>query len=322
MKYKVNQEGIEALNGLQKELKNQLDVLAQCAMTLQSQIDSNQQGAGPHYDDIQSMVYQIADVSGSLEEPIEEVCESLGDLAESYQDIIDKKLGAAAFGAAGSAVGAGSAFGGGSFSGGAGSSGGKSFGSHFVSDNEYDTYSQQDAVGMSDREKNVVQNYTGTTYSGMNERLRENQYGNPNVPVSLAYDGQITVMTDYLDRHELPADCDVFRGVGKADFIFGSDVDNLSDDELDAKYKGTMFRDKSFGSTSTSIDVAKKFSSGTLLEISAPKGARGAFVGNTSTYHSEEREIILQRGTIYSIDKVYRKDGYLVVQMTARGRRL
>ena len=96
MKYKVNAQGIESLNSLQNSLKGSLQELAGYGLALQQEIDSNEQGAGPHHAEIQALVLEISDITVKISEPIEEICESLNDLAESYEEIIDHKLGHAA----------------------------------------------------------------------------------------------------------------------------------------------------------------------------------------------------------------------------------
>ena len=92
-KYKVNQEGIEALNGCSQALKQAVEQLGEIAQALKGELSGNQQGAGPHYEEIQEIADEISASAKTIEEPVDEVCESLGDLAESYQDIIDSKLG-------------------------------------------------------------------------------------------------------------------------------------------------------------------------------------------------------------------------------------
>ena len=92
MKYKVNQEGIEALNTCSQILKQSVEKLGELSQALKGELSSNQEGAGPHYEDIEAMADEISSSASKIEEPVNEVCEALSDLAESYQDIIDRKL--------------------------------------------------------------------------------------------------------------------------------------------------------------------------------------------------------------------------------------
>lgn len=92
MKYKVNQKGIEALNATSGALKQGVEQLAEISAKLLDSIGGNEEGGGPHFEEITELSNAISEAAKDLDEPVEDICESLDDLAESYQDIIDKKL--------------------------------------------------------------------------------------------------------------------------------------------------------------------------------------------------------------------------------------
>lgn len=91
-KYAVNSEGVESLNKLSEQLIEGLQEIGKVADGLQSSLDSNSNGLGPHADSIESIVETIKQKIEQAKEPIEELSEGIADLAESYQDTIDNNI--------------------------------------------------------------------------------------------------------------------------------------------------------------------------------------------------------------------------------------
>lgn len=103
----------------------------------------------------------------------------------------------------------------------------------------------------------------------------------------------------------------VYRGVPDPKFFFKMDVNNMSVEELNDRFKNQLVRHKSFMSTTIEKDVAKYFAggreSGLTLIIRAPKGSKGIFLNDVSI-HKEEKEVLFQRGSFLRIDKIEKKE--------------
>lgn len=91
-KYKVNQEGVDALNECCRALKGAMSELEMAAVNLKTQLAANSDGAGPHYDEIEEIAEQLSRDVQDLQDPVDEVSEKLANLAESYEDIIGDSL--------------------------------------------------------------------------------------------------------------------------------------------------------------------------------------------------------------------------------------
>ena len=205
----------------------------------------------------------------------------------------------------------------------------KSFFSKNNIERDYETYSISDAENLSDEERRVLQDYTSEnpkcSYSNINRSLYDPEFKAANEQEESMLENEINVLTDCLDNKELPRQAELYRGIKSASDIFGEDVDTMSPEEIIEKYTGTEYINPAFTSTSCSRDVAQKFANGAwgkdsgLLTIKAPKGTKGMCVGDISSFGSSEGEVLLQRGTIYRLDKIAYENGQYNITMTARG---
>lgn len=87
--YKVNEEGVAALQALSQKLPECAEAIKSAAEAMRSAFDDNRQGLGPHDTSIENILEEIKEANDAAADPVEELSEKIGDVAEGYQDIID-----------------------------------------------------------------------------------------------------------------------------------------------------------------------------------------------------------------------------------------
>lgn len=174
-------------------------------------------------------------------------------------------------------------------------------------DNNYTGLSSYDVSDLNKNEINCFKNYTAAAYSGINKALYDESY---NPGSSYAYNNirkHIDIITDCIDRKFIPENVTLYRGIGNISAILGNDIQNLSLEEVNEKYKGEIFINKGFSSVSTDINVANRFAQGIdsgILVINTPKGAKGMSLGSVSEFEESEKEILLQRSSAFYIESI------------------
>lgn len=164
--------------------------------------------------------------------------------------------------------------------------------------------------------------YSGSAYDKVNKYLRKNEATSHEDEMHCQT--LIGPITQHIEKSRLPIGMMLYRGISGPDHILGKDWKHKTIDQLNKNLVGTFYTDKGFCSTSVSMDVAKKFSDteyGVTCIITAPKGARGCLLGNTSN-HPHEKEVLLQRNSgfrICSIKNDPRNNGF-IVELTLIGR--
>ncbi len=189
-------------------------------------------------------------------------------------------------------------------------------------DRNYDIQSSKDAVDINNEEDVSLKRYSGDGYREINESLYNPEYEPSSEWKRQQVESDVKNITGCIDRKEIPYDSKIYRGINDMSTIFGDDFKNLSIDELNQKYAGSYFENKGFTSASTSERVAERFASswnGGLLSIEVPEGAKGMCIGDVSLYKNGEKEILLQRGTIYRINSVGLRNNQIHVDTTAIG---
>lgn len=154
-------------------------------------------------------------------------------------------------------------------------------------------------------ELDAVQRYTGSAYEEINDYLRAGKMGSGEDP---EMEQLINNIENGLGRFKLAENLVVSRKSG--DDIFSSLQDangnrvrfeyGETPQEFVNKinhYVGSKVMDDGFTSTSTSRDV---WNGRVWFEIQLPKGTNCAYIRPIS-WHSSEREVILNRGTQYQI---------------------
>ena len=91
MEYMANDHGVQSLKRLSASLVEQVDAVKQATDSLQSELDSNRSGLGPHAGDIQGVIDQMNEEVKGATSPVNELAEKVEDLAKEYQEFINTK---------------------------------------------------------------------------------------------------------------------------------------------------------------------------------------------------------------------------------------
>ena len=135
----------------------------------------------------------------------------------------------------------------------------------------------------------------------------------------------INTITRVLDDYKLPCAMNLYRGMGLLSLsdLFGDAWDGKPLQE----YKGKIFCDNGFCSTTTSREKAYDFTKlGTLMEIIVPKGANGILMGIEYEDNEEgispksEREVLLQRCSCFKIIEIEKVNNVHIIKAQLIGR--
>ena len=176
---------------------------------------------------------------------------------------------------------------------------------------------------MTSAQVNGIKKYTGNSYVQMNSYLRKIAAGMS--PSDAAYrsgisSAQIRAMNDAiagLNKASLDTSLVLRRGTDLGDlagFMPGNFYDNLallqnmSVDELNARFAGTVGTYAGFTSTSSLYD--RGFSGDVEIIFSAPAGTAASSVMSISQYGTGEGETLLNAGTNVIIRKIEESDGH------------
>lgn len=181
-------------------------------------------------------------------------------------------------------------------------------------------------MGATEKEKDVIYNYTGDGYSYYNRRLRDGKFLG-NVNDIKAQKESIKAITDYINRNALPSDMWVQRGeklsalesrITASGGKMPSDLNEMV---------GMEMREPAFLSTAVSKGLG--FDEDVILNIYLPKGTKAAYVepisacgkgagrdwdGKTKQKQiGREAELIIQRGANMRITKVERANNHIYI---------
>ena len=113
-------------------------------------------------------------------------------------------------------------------------------------------------------------------------------------------------MTSTINDKHLPTKMNLYRGVSNPGaFLQDPNWNSKSLDQLRAEYVGKVAVDDGFCSTSTSRGTAQDFANtinGTVVEITAPKGANAMCMKDLSGF--DEKEVLLQKGSGFKIKSI------------------
>ena len=189
---------------------------------------------------------------------------------------------------------------------------------------------QKDYQKLDVYEQDLLYKYTGAhskTFNKLSGLMGEGK------PIDNYYTQVERDKVDQLDtairKMSVPEDMVVYRAVtmnrlGKAFGLMGREttVDEMED------LVGRTYKEHSFASSSTSLKTANSFMGDrrTLVEISAPKGAKGAWVGGSSHRgsHASENELVIPKGVSYIITGAIQRtdeqgENYHVLQVRMLG---
>lgn len=166
------------------------------------------------------------------------------------------------------------------------------------------------ADGLSKAERDELKNYTETDFTSINRRLRTG--GRLYQMTEDEFDEKVKQLDSALSKAEVPEPVIAYRGV------IGDFAKKLGESK-----PGEVVTDLGYSSTSLREDKAVEFggdngislTSNTMMRISVPKGAKGAYLNaaRISTY-TGENELLLMRGTKFRVIKTEKtgKDSYIV----------
>lgn len=149
---------------------------------------------------------------------------------------------------------------------------------------------------LSSDERTGIQNYTGSYYTEMNSAMRERRINQSR------YKKYIDDATTGLEKWEVQEDVIVWRGISSSR-TFAQSVFNVSEQELiqmfnDRTIIGQTFTE--YGFASTGVTKGAGWSKQISAEIYVPKGTKAMYVDPISK-HRDEKELLLQRGTVFKI---------------------
>ena len=158
-------------------------------------------------------------------------------------------------------------------------------------------------LGLTQSEMDTLKGYTGS-YSFINEPLRNITYANPGKKGQFLK--AVKNMTSAIDKSVIDFDFWTQRGTSAINFPNTKITSMTSLEELESLV-GTTFEDQAFVSTGAAKNTGF-YSHNIIMNIYCPKGTKGAYVDDISTFKGEN-ELILQRGYQYKVTKVEKKDG-------------
>ena len=174
------------------------------------------------------------------------------------------------------------------------------------SEHEEMNFSQDMWDDLSQAERDGVYNYTGSAYDSINSYLRgissfdsyEEDY----------YMRMIEGCESALSKSTIAEDTLLYRGMGSKGTLaraLGVDRYEVKSMLQDGSLIGQRFVEKGF--CSTGIDSGAGWDKQIVLNIVAPKGTEGMYVDPISR-HRGEKELLLQRGTVFEIFGVEKLD--------------
>ncbi len=190
----------------------------------------------------------------------------------------------------------------------------------------FNKLSKKDVKRLSDAEKKQLKIYLDDnnhdpSYKHAYEQI--NGYLRHGYDISDSMMQTMNSITEILSKHTLQRDSILYRGVDVqgAAKIFGK-FEGRSIYEINDMFQGQLFIEKGFSSTSVKIDDAFKYcnNKGIMFKIYAPAGAEGIFTNDLSGYSSLEHEVLLQRGSVYRIDRIRDMRDYYEMRVTLLGR--
>ena len=169
---------------------------------------------------------------------------------------------------------------------------------------------------LNDTDREQLIDYTGSGYSKYNKPLRgeyHDGWGGFN------FSKAVTNLTNAIDKCTWEDDIWIQRGIPSGTELFDvlqengvpikKSIQSMSKDEREALV-GTAFTDLGFCSAGAGKDTGYA-SESLILNIYCPKGTKMAYMNVHGVYaHSDENEMLLQRGYSYRITKVEKKSDF------------
>ncbi|MEH7153011.1 ADP-ribosyltransferase, partial [Bacillus thuringiensis] len=186
-------------------------------------------------------------------------------------------------------------------------------------------------------DKDELYKYSASWYDDINTYLRTGKLSDDSSRKESAVKERIKAIDAVLTKGTVPQDVMVYRRITEQQFGEESNWLRNQDDtineknaaELEQKFKGKTFEQKSYMSTSLIQDPHQSFGNRQtiLLEIKLPKGTHAGFLGEDSklTKYPDQLELLVNRGYTFQYDKFSivnpTKDGekpYLKIEVTVK----
>ena len=91
-KYKVDAEGVEALNAVASQVSEATDELVSLTNSLEGAAADNPEGLGPHVSSLEAALGEINSAISSAKEPAEWMSEGFSRLALCFQEVLDSDI--------------------------------------------------------------------------------------------------------------------------------------------------------------------------------------------------------------------------------------
>ncbi len=87
--YAVNEQGVQALRNLSKELTDAVEQIETLTNNLASTADEYNDTLGPHKASLDEVLEEIREAEKSATDPAKSVAETLDEIADDYEEIIE-----------------------------------------------------------------------------------------------------------------------------------------------------------------------------------------------------------------------------------------
>ncbi|MBJ8154290.1 ADP-ribosyltransferase [Bacillus cereus] len=143
-----------------------------------------------------------------------------------------------------------------------------------------------------------LNDYGGQGYTEINKYLREEGTGN------VELEEKIKNISEALEKKPIPENITVYRYCGMAEFGYQISDPLPSVKDFEEKFLNTIKEEKGYMSTSLSSDATSFGIRKIILRLQVPKGSSGVYAAVLDGFKSAEKEILLDKGSKYRIDKI------------------
>ncbi|MCU5669005.1 ADP-ribosyltransferase [Bacillus cereus] len=143
-----------------------------------------------------------------------------------------------------------------------------------------------------------INDYGARGYTEINKYLREEGTGNAEL------EEKIKNISEGLEKKPIPENITVYRYCGMQEFGYQISNPLPTVKDFEEKFLNKIKEEKGYMSTSLSSDSTSFSPRKIILRLQVPKGSSGAYVAGLDGFKPAEKEILLDKGSKYRIDKV------------------
>ncbi|WMR16104.1 ADP-ribosyltransferase (plasmid) [Bacillus thuringiensis serovar tenebrionis] len=170
------------------------------------------------------------------------------------------------------------------------------------SDGKGDSWGKKNYKEWSDfltAEQRADLNYYGQRgYTEINKYLRDESTGNTNL------EEKIKNISEALKKKPISENITVYRYCGMMEFGYQISDPLPSVKDFEEKFLNIIKEEKGYMSTSISSDATPFGTRRIIMRLQVPKGSAGAYVNGLDGFKTSEKEMLLDKGSKYHIDKV------------------